>query len=77
MVWVVTSSFSLARQTLDCLDPRLLDPLCHYLDRREESDFQSGQFSVFMILALRRGCTYLDALLLMDPAMGTARILGR
>ena len=30
-----------------------------------------------MILALRRGCTYLDALLLMDPAMGTARILGR
>lgn len=64
------------------LDDRLEAPLRHYLDTGKPQQFQSGEFSLLLIQAMRHGCSYLQAVLLMDaylkdPQNGKALILRR
>ena len=53
-----------------------------YLDTGKPQQFQSGEFSLLLIQAMRRRCSYLQAVLLMDaylknPRNGKALILRR
>ena len=64
------------------LDDRLDAPLRHYLDTGKPQQFRVGEFSLLLIQAMRHGCSYLQAVLLMDaylkdPCNGKALILRR
>ena len=57
-------------------------PLRRYLDTGKPQQFQAGEFSLLLIQAMRHGCSYLQAVLLMDaylkdPCNGKALILRR
>ncbi len=67
---------------LDRCDPRLEKALEAYTAFGVESDYTYGEFSLSLICALRRGCSFLDAVMLMneymlDPLKGKALILRR
>lgn len=67
---------------LDRCDPRLEKPLEAYGAFGVEADYAYGEFSLSLICALRRGCSFLDAVMLMneymlDPVKGKALILRR
>jgi hypothetical protein len=64
------------------LDERLDEPLARYAKDGTRTNLHHGEFSLLSICALRRGCGYLEAAVLMDGYMkdelyGKARILRR
>lgn len=76
---------AIAQEAEECrnfLDGRLDAPLRRYLDTGKPQQFQHGEFSLLLIQAMRCGCSYLQAVLLMDaylkdPRNGKALILRR
>ena len=61
-------------------DPRLEKTVETYASFGVESDYAHGEFSLSLIRALRRGCSFIDAVMLMseylhDPQKGKALIL--
>lgn len=67
--------------TKNC-DSRLEPIISSYVSNNLESDFEYGEFSIYLIRALRNNCCYLDAVMLMneylqDSFKGKALILKR
>ena len=80
--WSPAARLEKAEEYLETLDERLEETLRLYVNENKISDFSYGEFTVLMIQALRRKCSYLDALFLMDaylkdPLNGKAMILRR
>lgn len=71
-----------ANEYLSTLDKRLGPYLAALVKRGERIDYQHGEFSIYLIQALRNNCSYFEAILLMDAYMkdalnGKALILRR
>lgn len=80
--WTAEALAQQAEEYRRFLDDRLEEPLRRYLDTGTPQQFQSGEFSLLLIQALRHGCSYLQAVILMDaylkdPLNGKALILRR
>ena len=80
--WNPDSAKKLANDYVESWDERLEPLLQNYLSSGTESDYQHGEFSIFLIRALRHNCSYLYAMSLMDayikdPINGKALILQR
>ncbi len=80
--WTSRAIFNEATQLLQGLDNRFEPFLRTYLDTGKMTDYTHGEFSLFLIRGLRRNCSYLQAVLLMDtylknPRNGRALILRR
>lgn len=63
-------------------DSRLEEVVENYISRDVESDYCQGEFSLFLIRAMRPGCSFLEAVMLMDaylkdPLHGKALIIRR
>lgn len=80
--WTAQAIAQQAEEYRQFLDDRLEEPLRRYLDTGKPQQFQSGEFSLLLIQALRHGCSFLQAVTLMDaylkdPRNGKALILRR
>ena len=80
--WSTQAITQQAEEYRQFLDDRLEAPLRRYLDTGKPQQFQAGVFSLLLIQAMRHGCSYLQAVLLMDaylkdPCNGKALILRR
>ena len=80
--WTPQAIAQQAEEYRNFLDDRLDAPLRRYLDTGKPQQFQSGEFSLLLIQAMRRRCSYLQAVLLLDaylkdPQNGKALILRR
>lgn len=80
--WTTQAITQQAEEYRQFLDDRLEEPLRRYLDTGKPQQFQSGEFSLLLIQALRHGCSFLQAVALMDaylkdPRNGKALILRR
>ena len=80
--WSTQAITQQAEEYRQFLDDRLEAPLRRYLDTGKPQQFQAGEFSLLLIQAMRHGCSYLQAVLLMDaylkdPCNGKALILRR
>lgn len=80
--WSTQAIAQQAAEYRQFLDDRLEAPLRRYLDTGKPQQFQAGEFSLLLIQAMRHGCSYLQAVLLMDaylkdPCNGKALILRR
>ena len=80
--WTPQAIAQQAEEYRNFLDDRLDAPLRRYLDTGKPQQFQHGAFSLLLIQAMRHGCSYLQAVLLMDaylkdPQHGKALILRR
>ncbi len=63
-------------------DPKLENIIVSYILYEQELDFEYGEFSIYLIKALRNNCCFLDAVMLMneylqDTFKGKALILRR
>ena len=80
--WTAQAITQEAEECRNFLDDRLDAPLRRYLDTGTPQQFQSGEFSLLLIQAMHHGCSYFQAVLLMDaylkdPLNGKALILRR
>lgn len=71
-----------AQELAGALDDRFDEPLRRYVREGEETNLRHGEFSLTQIRALRRKCSYMQAVVLMDaylkdPLNGKALILRR
>lgn len=81
-MWTIESTKNLASEYVSRWDNCFSDLVNDYLSQGVERDFQYGEFSLFLIKALRHNCSYLIAIDLMnsymsDPLNGKALILRR
>lgn len=80
--WTSEAIATESKEFLSCWDERL-DPIVNkYIKEGVCSDFKHGEFSIFIIRALRHNCGFLKAVSLMDaylkdPTNGKALILRR
>lgn len=80
--WNSQSIHERANEYLSTLDERLASCLAALVKKGEKIDYQHGEFSVYLIQALRNNCSFFEAILLMDAYMkdalnGKALILRR
>jgi hypothetical protein len=80
--WSENAAMTEARECLAYMDERLEPVISKYVKEGICSDFKHGEFSVFIIRALRHNCGFLKAVSLMDaylkdPSNGKALILRR
>ena len=58
--WTPQAIAQQAEEYRNFLDDRLDAPLRRYLDTGKPQQFQSGEFSLLLIQAMRHGCSYLQ-----------------
>lgn len=80
--WHTQSVHNHASEYLASIDERLAIVIEAFVKSGEQIDFQYGEFSLYLIQALRQNCSYWDAIILMDayikdPLNGKALILRR
>lgn len=80
--WHAQSVHNHANEYLTSIDERLAIAIEALVKSGERIDFQYGEFSLYLIQALRQNCSYWDAIILMDayikdPLNGKALILRR
>lgn len=80
--WIADAITRQAEEYRLRLDERLEEPLRQYLQTGTPQEFSYGEFSLLFIQALRHGCSYFQAVTLMDaylkdPLNGKALILRR
>lgn len=80
--WHAQSIRDYAKEYLSTIDDRLSPALEALVKTGERVDYQHGEFSLYLIQALRQNCSYWDAIILMDayikdPFYGKALILRR
>ena len=80
--WTSEAISAEANEFLSCCDERLEPVVNKYINEGIISDFRHGEFSIFIIRALRHNCGFLKAVSLMDaylkdPTNGKALILRR
>lgn len=80
--WNSQSIHERAKEYLLTLDERLEPSLTALVKEGKKLDFQHGEFSIYLIQALRHNCSFLEAIILMDAYIkdslnGKALILRR
>lgn len=80
--WTKEAIATESKELLSCWDERLEPVVIKYIKEGVCSDFRHGEFSIFIIRALRHNCGFLKAVSLMDaylkdPTNGKALILRR
>lgn len=80
--WNSQTIHARANEYLSTLDERLAPCLTAFVKYNEKIDYQHGEFSIYLIQALRHNCSFLEAIFLMDAYMkdalnGKALILRR
>ena len=80
--WTDDALMTEANECLSFWDEQLDPVVAHYVKDGKCTDFKHGEFSVFIIRALRHNCGFLKAVSLMDayikdPVNGKAIILRR
>ena len=80
--WNSLSIHARADEYLSTLDERLAPCLTALVKRGEKIDYQHGEFSIYLIQALRHNCSFFEAIIPMDAYMkdalnGKALILRR
>ena len=80
--WTKEAIATESKEFLSCCDERLAPVIKKYIKEGGCSDFKHGEFSIFIIRALRHNCGFLKAVSLMDaylkdPTNGKALILRR
>ncbi len=80
--WTKGALANAAKEYLSCWDDRLESVLTKYIKEGKATDFKHGEFSIFIIRALRHNCGFLQAVSLMDAYLkdttnGKALILRR
>lgn len=80
--WNPQSIRERAEEYLLTLDERLAPFLTAFVKKGEKIDYQYGEFSIYLIQALRHNCSFFEAILLMDAYLkdslnGKALILRR
>ncbi len=78
--WTSKAIATESKEFLSCWDERLESVVNKYIKEGVCSDFKHGEFSIFIIRALRHNCGFLKAVSLMDaylkdPTNGKALIL--
>ncbi len=71
-----------AKEYAGMLDDRFDEPLRRYVREGEMAELRHGEFSLYLIRAMRKNCSYLQAVVLMDAYLkdelnGKALILRR
>lgn len=80
--WHTQSIHDHAKEYLSTIDDRLSPAVEALVKRGEHADYQHGEFSLYLIQALRHNCSYWEAIVLMDAYIkdalnGKALILRR
>lgn len=80
--WHPQSIHTHAEEYLSTIDDRLSLAAEAWIKTGKRVDYQYGEFSLYLIQALRQNCSYWDAIILMDayikdPLNGKALILRR
>ena len=80
--WSESSIQKQASEYLLILDDRLTESLTSFIKNGDCVDFAYGEFSIYLIRALRHNCSYFEAIVLMDAYLkdalnGKAMILRR
>ena len=80
--WSESAIDKYAVDLINNCDKRLEEVINKYISQNVESDFSHGEFSIFLIRAMRHNCGFMDAVLMMDaylkdPLRGKAMILRR
>jgi hypothetical protein len=80
--WTEEAISNESKECLSCWDDRLDPIVSKYIKEGVCCDFRYGEFSIFLIRALRNNCGFLKAISLMnsylkDPINGKALILKR
>lgn len=80
--WHAQSVHDHANEYLTSIDERLAIAIEALVKSGERIDFQYGEFSLYLIQALRQNCSFWEAIILMDayikdPLNGKALILRR
>ena len=80
--WMPSGLQKQADEYLLSIDERLTEALTALIKKGDCVDFKFGEFSLYLIRALRHNCSYFDAIVLMDayikdPLNGKALILRR
>lgn len=80
--WDPQSTQERAKEYLSTLDERLAPSLTALVKEGKKIDYQHGEFSIYLIQALRHNCSFLEAIILMNAYMkdslnGKALILRR
>lgn len=81
-VWHTQSVQDHAKEYLSSIDDRLSPAIEALVRTGDHVDYQHGEFSLYLIQALRQNCSYWEAIILMDaymkdPLNGKALILRR
>ena len=80
--WNPQSIHARAKEYLLTLDEHLAPSLTSLVKEGKKLDYQHGEFSIYLIQALRHNCSFLEAIILMDAYIkdslnGKALILRR
>lgn len=80
--WNTNAVHNIIAEFIKNCDSRLECIITSYVLYEQELDFEFGEFSIYLIRALRNNCCYLDAVMLMneylqDSFKGKALILRR
>lgn len=80
--WSADAVMKQAKEYLSCIDLRLNEVVKAYVKDNKMIDYQYGEFSIYLIRALRHNCSFFQAIILMDaylkdPMNGKALILRR
>mgnify|MGYP004644282649 CR=1 FL=1 len=80
--WNTDAIHNIIEKFIKSCDSRLESIISSYVLYDKEADFEYGEFSIYLIRALRNNCCYLDAVMLMneylqDSFKGKSLILRR
>lgn len=80
--WNADAIHNIIDDFISNFDPRLENVITSYVLYEQELDFEYGEFSIYLIRAIRNNCCFLDAVMLMneylqDSFKGKALILRR